>query len=861
MKPVRSRTPFKKTPSKQRSSGRDPVKVYCRIRPMQNDNDVSCMAVISPSTVRLVPPESSVNYRSGTYKELQYTFKFVFDETSTQKFVFDTVALPLVENLIQGKNGLLFTYGVTGSGKTFTMTGDMTNGGIMPRCLDVLFNSISEFQAKKYCFKPDKMNGFDVQTDADALLDRQSEMLQMLQSKTPKTPRRKEPNYIEEQRVSDSTKLTCAEEDNTYAVFVTYIEIYNNNTYDLLEEIPEDCLRQRALQSRIIREDANHNMYVHGVTEVEVKSTEEAFDLFYKGQKRKRMAHTSLNAESSRSHSVFTIRLVQAPLDGQGETVLQDKRAVCISQLSLVDLAGSERTNRTKNSGQRLREAGNINNSLMTLRSCLEILRENQMQGTNKMVPYRDSRITHLFKNYFDGEGQVAVIVCVNPRADDYDETVQVMKFAEMTQEVQVTRPEAPKIEIGLLPGRRKANQIFKQAVQHLEQNEKKEDVQNDFDIGLVYSLGPPFPSMEMNSADAENILRELILHLELRMKKRCELLADLPKRQGRFRCNLLEMEKENCSLKQEVSTYKATLDQERKKMSVLETKLTTMESHMATMQKNLDEKELTINMLKQELDNKEVMLNKRTIEKEKVKQKYSSKMMAETEKMSKEMQQQLKLQKAELKNQMREKEEKLRKVKQILIEDRPSPQLLSANSDSHISLNNFKSDHNVVSATTSMTPYSSKLKSTGTTCSGLTPVRRRSRSVGGLCGEVWLDHRPAIPAPLGTVLQPHMKKRKSVTRLTDIKDITDPMTNKYCLMTQEQDSGGDVETRLYKGDVVPTVSGGAQVIFNDVETLRQESPSSSPVRKRNLEAETHPQDLATICAMSVEGHAKKPRL
>lgn len=71
---------------------------------------------------------------------------------------------------------------------------------------------------------------------------------------------------------------------------------------------------------------------------------------------------------------------------------------------------------------------GNINNSLMTLRTCLEILRENQLYGTCKMVPYRDSKITHLFKNYFDGEGQVRMIVCVNPRVEDYDETVVSMK-------------------------------------------------------------------------------------------------------------------------------------------------------------------------------------------------------------------------------------------------------------------------------------------------------------------------------------------------------------------------------------------------------------------------------------------------
>lgn len=52
-------------------------------------------------------------------------------------------------------------------------------------------------------------------------------------------------------------------------------------------------------------------MYVHGVTEIEVKSSEEACKIFQRGQRRRRVAHTALNAESSRSHSVFTIRLVQ----------------------------------------------------------------------------------------------------------------------------------------------------------------------------------------------------------------------------------------------------------------------------------------------------------------------------------------------------------------------------------------------------------------------------------------------------------------------------------------------------------------------------------------------------------------------
>lgn len=141
------------------------VHVFCRLRPTEKD---SCIKVISDTTVQLTPPETAVNYRSALCKEYQCSFKKVFSEANSQKEIFNTVALPLVENLILGKNGLLFTYGVTGSGKTYTMTGVPEDVGIMPRCFDVLFNSIAHYQAKRFVFKPDKMNGFDVQSEKDA---------------------------------------------------------------------------------------------------------------------------------------------------------------------------------------------------------------------------------------------------------------------------------------------------------------------------------------------------------------------------------------------------------------------------------------------------------------------------------------------------------------------------------------------------------------------------------------------------------------------------------------------------------------------------------------------------------------------
>lgn len=155
---------------------KDPVQVYCRLRPMQFPTDVSCMRITSNTTLVVTPPESAVNFRTITNKEIQTTFSHVFLPDATQREVFKTVALPLVENLIHGRNGLLFAYGVTGSGKTYTMTGESQDAGIMPRCLDVIFNTITNYQTKKFVFKPDKLNGFDVQSEADAMLDRQHEL-------------------------------------------------------------------------------------------------------------------------------------------------------------------------------------------------------------------------------------------------------------------------------------------------------------------------------------------------------------------------------------------------------------------------------------------------------------------------------------------------------------------------------------------------------------------------------------------------------------------------------------------------------------------------------------------------------------
>lgn len=802
---------------------RDPVQVFCRLRPMQRENDVSCLKILSPTTVLLMPPANAISYRNENSKTMKYTFKEVFPPAASQQEVFDKVALPLVEGLIKGKNGLLFTYGVTGSGKTFTMTGEPQNCGILPRCLNIIFKAINDYQAHKYLFKPDKMNMFDVQTEAEAMLERQQELHRF------KSGKKNNSNPDLAMSAADITKISGINEDHQYAVFVTYVEIYNNSVFDLLEDTPP---MSRNLPVKIIREDAAHNMYVHGVTEIEIKSAEEAFTAFYLGLKRKRMAHTTLNAESSRSHSVFTIRLVQAPVDEMGETVIQNKKVLSISQLSLVDLAGSERTNRTKNTGDRLREAGNINKSLMTLRTCMEALRENQINGTNNMVPYRESKITHLFKNFFEGEGQVRMIVCVNSRAEDYDETIQVMRFAEIAAEVEVAKPQAidTAASLGLTSGRRKANRLFNAARDNLARPEARD---LDLDLGLVYSLGPDFPSLELNSSQASHIIKELMAHLEMRMSRRETLKRSKAIRDEKLRSALLDLEKESLDVKSENTSLKSQLLSAERRIRALEERLTTTENASLNHQRKLSEMTEYTSALKRELQEKELLISQNRIDKEKQKKilekKYNNKIAAEHEK-AKEIQSE----KERLRNLIEEKENRLRIIAEAVNPDRGDHvDSYPRNNDIVVQSNREFTPGSTPRALPAhlLTPFSSAphtrdSKETPLSRRGVAVANPRHRRSLSADGREWVEHAPNKMVPMGTVMKPNINNSKVVNKLTNVKDIANSKTSKYVLISQEQDTDGELETKLYKGDVVPTCGGGAQVIFNDVEMLKQFSPT-----------------------------------
>ncbi|XP_058429295.1 kinesin-like protein KIF23 isoform X5 [Marmota monax] len=845
MKPARAKTPRKPLVKKgSQTNFKDPVGVYCRVRPLSFPDQECCIEVINNTTVQLHTPEGYRLNRNGDYKETQYSFKQVFGTHTTQKELFDVVANPLVDDLIHGKNGLLFTYGVTGSGKTHTMTGSTGEGGLLPRCLDMIFNSIGSFQAKRYVFKSNDRNSMDIQCEVDALLERQKREA-MPNPKTPSSKRQIDPEFADMINVQEFCKAGEVDEDSVYGVFVSYIEIYNNYIYDLLEEVPFDPIKPKwntcstpmrntefiLPQSKMLREDKNHNMYVAGCTEVEVKSTEEAFEVFWRGQKKRRIANTHLNRESSRSHSVFNIKLVQAPLDADGDNVLQEKEQIIISQLSLVDLAGSERTNRTKAEGNRLREAGNINQSLMTLRTCMEVLRENQMYGTNKMVPYRDSKLTHLFKNYFDGEGKVRMIVCVNPKAEDYEESLQVMRFAEVTQEVEVARP-VDKVICGLTPGRRYRNQARGGPVGD-----------EPLVAEVVLQSFPPLPSCEILDINDEQTLPRLIEALEKRHHLRQMMIDEFNKQSNTFKTLLQEFDnavlnKENYA-QGKLNEKEKVISGQKLEIERLEKKNKTLEYKIEILEKTTTIYEEDKRNLQQELEAQNQKLQRQFSDKRRLEARLQGMVTETTMKWQKECERRVAATQLEMQNKLWVKDEKLKQLKAIVTEPKTEkPERPSRERDREKVTQRSVSPSSVPNAP---------------------PIRlrhRRSRSAG----DRWVDHKPASNVQTETVMQPHVPHAITVS-VANEKALA--KCEKYMLTHQELASDGEIETKLIKGDVYKTRGGGQSVQFTEIETLKQESPSGSRKRRSSTVTPAQPDgtesewtDVETRCSVAVEMRA-----
>ncbi|XP_058868745.1 kinesin-like protein KIF13A isoform X2 [Acipenser ruthenus] len=214
-------------------------------------------------------------------------------------------------------------------------------------------------------------------------------------------------------------------ESHSFKVEVSYMEIYNEKVRDLLDP-------KGSRISLKVREHKVLGPYVDGLSQLAVTCFEDIELLMSEGNKSRTVAATNMNEESSRSHAVFSIIVTQTLYDLQSGNSGEK-----VSKVSLVDLAGSERVSKTGAAGERLKEGSNINKSLTTLGLVISALADQSAgKGKTKFVPYRDSVLTWLLKDNLGGNSKTAMIATVSPAADNYEETLSTLRYADRAKRI-----------------------------------------------------------------------------------------------------------------------------------------------------------------------------------------------------------------------------------------------------------------------------------------------------------------------------------------------------------------------------------------------------------------------------------------
>ncbi|KEG10472.1 kinesin [Trypanosoma grayi] len=377
---------------------RSSIDVFIRVRPIRVElHETSAAWDISATTLR----------EKGNPDNL-FTFDHVYNTTDTTQELYErSVRSSIVANVAKGYNGTVFAYGQTGSGKSYTMLGD-----------DGSSRASNKINAPEGVVE---MSVRDLFADLE-----------------------------KEQQKNPSMQV---------AVYVTMIEIYNEQMRDLL-------LVPGAVAAPLSIRENEHGVYVHNAIRREVTSARACFQLIQTQAEGRVSASTVMNEHSSRSHCVIRILVEKTiPLEEDSDVSSgseeEEDEELCgmkkkvVATLNLVDLAGSERVAKTGSTGIRRVEGGHINKSLTILATVISRLTEcvNNVRsssnnsnnntnntasgGTTAFVPYRDSRLTHLLKTAIGGNSLTAVFCCITPAVQNVDESRSTLQFAARVKAIK----------------------------------------------------------------------------------------------------------------------------------------------------------------------------------------------------------------------------------------------------------------------------------------------------------------------------------------------------------------------------------------------------------------------------------------
>mgnify|MGYP002624649274 CR=1 FL=1 len=391
------------------------LKVLVRIRPfIQNEDRNNTGLNIDTGNSQRIEISKSL-------KKFEATYDKILGEKCTQKDVFNFVK-PCLNFIKKGINCTILAYGQTGSGKTYTMFGG--EWAMNDKSTD--YEQRKKFNKDKYNFILNDELTIDPFSPTNGII----------------------PNLI---MSLFQTYGAYNSNGNDIIITCSYIQIYNEQVYDLLideEENKEEKIRFN-LESRVgrnvnekpikqkplkIKYDKINGVTIDGANEIRTPTFYDIFELLRQGEINRKIRQTNKNEMSSRSHTIFIINI-------------QNLKTNVVSKIKLCDLAGSERYdsgqsykklhfNEMCNINKSLLILGNVIHSLGTSNSTINLGGTSKKKNTKTFAPYKDSKLTQILEDSLGGNSVTYLIATISPCDENFEETISTLKFADRAHSI-----------------------------------------------------------------------------------------------------------------------------------------------------------------------------------------------------------------------------------------------------------------------------------------------------------------------------------------------------------------------------------------------------------------------------------------
>ena len=574
------------------------ISVIIRIKaktPDEFDTKYTSMKISKSNTISLIS------------KKKDFYYDYIGDENSTQKDIFEHCGKKICDYSLEGYNGTIFAYGQTGSGKTYTLLGKSITNKLENKSnnISAVLTNNSDDVEMSY------INEKNEDLDNSYYYDQNDERIGLL-------PR------ILYYLFHNSAK---SESENKYIFKISYLEIYKENMIDLL--YPDN-------KEKVQLSDVNGVLDLKNLRKLIISSPEEAIKYIIDGNHFRHTGSTLMNNESSRSHAIISIYI---------ENNLIKENKVKKSVFHIIDLAGSERQKKTGTYGDRVKEAGAINKSLLNLSIVIQKIINNQ-----KPIPYRDSKLTHILRDSLGGNAKTSIIATISQLECNLEETVSTLNFAQNAKKIKnnaIINEELSANDAKILKEKFKNLQINYNSI-YKKYAELQKEYQNQ--RNTMYEKESISKSLEIQNEDINRMMKD-ILEKEEELKKIKEendglkdkiekndiafKVKDADIRVIKIKLNNLNNEKiniskENNELKNQIKNLEEELNKNNEKIKIINERhkkeISNIEKNYKNLQNQNTQNDSVLNELKEKIRQYEEKLNNMNIELNKSKKKIEEK-------------------------------------------------------------------------------------------------------------------------------------------------------------------------------------------------------------------------------------------